>query len=555
MQAPGRRFPGLIAAALAAALLCPASALAQAQPAARQTAMDALKKRPWYGSFRAVVEEVNALGRSRIDSAFGDIWSEDEALAEAERRIENGAREGRPATSGAIGDAIDLSSSTVMWRAGCFAALVQRPEFRQQAAQLAALKVDSLTPEPFRSAVKDYAVGPCESPQNVAARNFDPRRAYDGGKALMNNAAALGTMRPLARFLDERGLLKPAPVDDGTKAARESVEADFRRFDALYDGHADLLRNYRSLFADYCPTDQRFCAMRELLDSWGRTDRYCDDVTRYVATYYGDVAKRDYLSGAENDGLNRAWEAYHLKFAPACLTLTKRRDLAPLVSRRLDIVTTMFSADPKVLGDNGVARIRDALKAFETDGQTQARAEERIRAYRVASGLDRQVASINTGNAGTVATDADLTTPGQPSDEELRESGTSATERSLRLGRAEILDIQERLAAIGGVVTVAGSMTQNTRAAIRSWQGAVGLEPTGFLTKAQFDLLKIRTQDRWLQWRATREAVAEPVEAQPRRQARRPPRRAVRDEGYIRPGRGDGFYSDIPGAIPAYRWR
>lgn len=532
-----------------------------ASSAARQTASDALKKRPWYPSFRAVVEETNALGRARIDAAFGDIWLETDALVEAEKRIDNGTRENRPPTIGAINDAIDLNASSMMWKAGCFAALAQRQEFKPQTAALTPLRVDGATPEPFRSAVRDYAGIPCESPQNLAARDFDPRRAYEGGKKLLNAAVAAGTMRPLARFFDERGLLKPQPVDNGDAQARVSVEADFRRFDSLYDGHADLLRNYRSLFADYCPTDQRFCAMREMLDSWGRVDRYCDDVTRYVSTYYGDITRRDYLSGVENAGLNRAWEAYHLKFAPACLALTKRRDLAPLASRRLDIVATMFAEDPKVLGENGVARLRDALRGFDADTQNAARGEERIKAYRIASGLDQQVASINPGNA-SVMVDSSTMPAAPPSDDELKIAGSEATERELRLDRAQILDIQERLAAIGGMVSVGGGMSQNTRAAIRSWQGAVGLEPTGFFTRAQFDLLKLRTQDRWLQWRANREAVAEPpAQARgPVRERRRQVRRGSRvvDEGVVyrrAPRRSDGFQSDIPGAIPAYSWR
>ena len=76
------------------------------------------------------------------------------------------------------------------------------------------LKLDGLTPEPFRSAIKDYASIPCESPQNLAARNFDPRVAYEGGKKLLNSAVAAGVLDPrtgstfaggIARDADPRG--------------------------------------------------------------------------------------------------------------------------------------------------------------------------------------------------------------------------------------------------------------------------------------------------------------------------------------------------------------
>src|SRR5690606_17936498 len=98
-----------------------------------------------------------------------------------------------------------------------------------------------------------------------------------------------------------------------------------------------------------------------------------------------------------------------------------------------------------------------------------------------------------------------------------------------------------------------------TRAAIRSWQGAVGLEPTGYLTAAQIALLRARTQERWMQWRESEAAAAK---AQPpARSRRKPPARARRrpaDEPYYVEPRGSRFGrryidSDIPGAIPAYR--
>ena len=302
----------------------------QRSPAdAPQLAFEALRARPWYAQFKAVLTETTALGVSRLDGSVADIWLESEALGEAAKRIEDSLRNGRSAPSGAVNDAIDLDATGLVTRAGCFAALMQAPEFALQAVALSTLRVNGKLPDAVAQGVKQYAQGPCGAPQ--VTRNFEPRRTWEGGKKLLTSALATGTMPPLARFLDERQLLTSASPDYA-KAARKSVEADFRRFDALYEGHADLLRSYRGLLGDYCSTDQRFCAMRDMLAEWSNAENYCGHVSRYVAAHYGDASKIRYLDGAENDGLNRAWEAYHLKFAASCLVLSKRNDLAPLVN-------------------------------------------------------------------------------------------------------------------------------------------------------------------------------------------------------------------------------
>ncbi|WP_342362216.1 peptidoglycan-binding domain-containing protein [Terrarubrum flagellatum] len=551
------------------AIWLPAAAQAQTPPAAapvaQQMALDTLKKRPWLGSLRSVLAETNAQAKSKLDAAFEDLWSEQQTLAEAEKRIDAGLREGRPPAIGAVNDALDLSATAIATRAGCFAAFVQRPEFRQQAAALAALKVDGKTPEPFRSAIRDYAVAPCDAPQT--AKDFDPRRAWEAGRKLFNTAAGGGGMRTLARFLDDRNLLKTPTAADQAAAAKAAVEANFQHFDGLYDGHTELVKSYRALFADYCPTDPRFCGLRDMLSAWGDADGYCGEVTKFIAAYYGD-GKREYLIGAENAGLNRAWEAYHLKFAPACLRSSGRVDLVPVAVRRLEVMEPLFTANPKTLGENGVAKLRDELQAVATDKRTAEELAGRVKAYRAASGIDQQVASV-APNSQTVAP-VEAALPPTPTDDELKAPGTESGERDLKLDRTQIVDVQERLASIGGSVVVSGWMNQATRAAIKSWQGAVGLEPSGFFTRPQLDLLKIRTQDRWLQWRATRNTAAvEPPAAAPReprrRQARRPAggQRRYSDDGlppgYVLPRggatRARGAYppSDIPGAIPAYR--
>src|SRR5690606_6800791 len=115
-------------------------------------------------------------------------------------------------------------------------------------------------------------------------------------------------------------------------------------------------------------------------------------------------------------------------------------------------------------------------------------AESRIAAYRAATGLE----------AGGAPAQALAAQAGEPSEAELAIPGTESTERAAGLDRALTREIQERLVAIGGSAPVSGSVNAATRAAIRSWQGAVGLEPTGYLTAAQIALLRARTQERWM---------------------------------------------------------
>lgn len=91
----------------------------------------------------------------------------------------------------------------------------------------------------------------------------------------------------------------------------------------------------------------------------------------------------------------------------------------------------------------------------------------------------------------------------EPANEAPRPSnGTAATEAGLSLDRQAIRDLQARLLVLGHDPNgVDGAIGSGTRGALRSWQEAQGLAPTGFLNAEQHEVLLSRSQpalDVWL---------------------------------------------------------
>lgn len=79
---------------------------------------------------------------------------------------------------------------------------------------------------------------------------------------------------------------------------------------------------------------------------------------------------------------------------------------------------------------------------------------------------------------------------------------TEASERLLSLDKRAIRDVQARLLVLGFDPNgVDGAMGRGSRAAVRAWQVASGLTPSGFLDAGQLQILKTASQaalDQWL---------------------------------------------------------
>ena len=123
---------------------------------------------------------------------------------------------------------------------------------------------------------------------------------------------------------------------------------------------------------------------------------------------------------------------------------------------------------------------------------------------------DRTPFQLEISEAGTLSIAALSATPAETGSDQLATTtetidamsvGSEITEKALGLNKQAVRDIQARLLVIGhdpnGVDGVVG---RGTRSAIRTWQGAVSAEPTGYLNEFQHIALKAQSQDALDEW-------------------------------------------------------
>ncbi|TGD45446.1 peptidoglycan-binding protein [Pseudotabrizicola sediminis] len=280
----------------------------------------------------------------------------------------------------------------------------------------------------------------------------------------------------LAAFLTLAILLTP-PVDAQGAAGAEALAREAAALDEGPDTPADQLK-----------------IMRSILD-------------RIVAEYPSSdlavaVLLEDEVAGIDVANLSarlRQADAAGVDPLVACLTNALTDSPGPA----LDLVA-MIDAQGRV---TGLPSLRDGGAPNE---DTRARYLAMVGGLDTCAPLPMQFANgpINfsitaTGSISVDALVADARANSATGDKEQRlPDGNAATEAALSLDRRAIRDLQARLLVLGHNPNgVDGAIGPGTRAAIEEWQEAQGKIPTGYLSAAQLEQLRLITQqalDAWL---------------------------------------------------------
>lgn len=108
--------------------------------------------------------------------------------------------------------------------------------------------------------------------------------------------------------------------------------------------------------------------------------------------------------------------------------------------------------------------------------------------------------SVEAGNSGGTVTRA-LEMGGAVTPELRGQRADKASEVNLAFTRDQVQEISVRLVLLGfSTATIGPTITSGTRKALSAFQSSVGLVPTGYLNRGQYELLKSRSEVQYAAW-------------------------------------------------------